>query len=111
MTTFQTFVFDLANEKALTLADLFQPGTDPLAVIAPLARQKVTEQISEITDVDWIAQGTAPDPANYANWVVTPDALVFFFEPYQVAAGPQTVSIPWGELDGLAEPFASSAAS
>ncbi len=114
MTTFQSFVFDLANEKVLTLADLFQPGIDPLAVIAPVAQQVVTEQLSEMTDADWIAQGTAPDPANYQDWVVTPDALVFFFEPYQVvayAAGPQTVRIPWSALDGLAAPFAGSAAT
>ncbi|HML22539.1 MAG TPA: DUF3298 domain-containing protein [Aggregatilinea sp.] len=114
MTTFKSFVFDLANEKVLALEDLFQPGTDPLAVIAPVAQAKATEQLSEMTDAGWIAQGTAPDPANYANWVVTPDALVFYFEPYQVAAyaaGPQTISIPWSELEGLAEPFASAAAA
>jgi hypothetical protein len=42
--------------------------------------------------------------------VITPDALTFFFPPYQVAAyaaGPQTVSIPLAQLGALlAPPFA-----
>jgi len=51
---------------------------------------------------------------NYQNWVLTPDALVFTFEQYQVApyaAGPQTVTIPLSDVqDILAPEFAPAGA-
>lgn len=107
MTTFQTLTFDLDAGRLLTLDDLFVPGTNPLATIAPLAQASLTEQLGDIADADWIAQGTSPDPVNYQDWLLTPDALVLLFEQYQVvfyAAGPQTVSIPLTEIAGLLAP-------
>jgi len=114
MTYFETMTFDLVKDVQLALSDLFLPDTDYLAVIAPMAQAAVTEQVDEMTDADWIAQGTAPTPENYQNWVLTPDALVFTFEQYQVAAyaaGPQTVTIPLADLaDILAPEFAPATA-
>lgn len=111
MTTFQTYVFDLAGERVLTLNDIFQPGIDPLATVQPLARQILETQLTELggmaPDATWLDQGTAPIPENYANWVLTPDALVFYFPPYQVAAyalGPQIVSIPLADLSAALNP-------
>ncbi|MCL4238541.1 MAG: DUF3298 domain-containing protein [Anaerolineae bacterium] len=107
MTTFQTFTFDLDAGRLLTLDDLFAPGTDPLAAIAPLAQASLAASLGDMSDADWIAQGTSPDPANYQDWVLTPDALTFIFEQYQVAAyaaGPQTVSIPLVQIAGLLAP-------
>jgi len=67
----------------------------------------VAEQVGDMSDADWIARGTAPVPENYENWVLTPDALVFTFEPYQVAAyaaGPQIVTIPLADLADILAP-------
>ena len=107
MTTFQTLTFDLDAGRLLTLNDLFAPGTDPLVTIAPLVQVSLAASLGDMSDADWIAQGAGPDPTNYQDWVLTPDALTFLFEPYQVAAyaaGPQTVSIPLAQIAGLLAP-------
>lgn len=111
MTTFQSYVFDTANQRVLTLNDIFQAGVDPLATVQPLVRQSLETQLTELAgqppDAQWLDQGTAPLPENYATWVLTPDALVFYFPPYQVAAyalGPQTVSIPLADLANVLNP-------
>lgn len=107
MTTFQTFTFDLDAGRLLTLADLFAPGVDPLATIAPLVQASLAAQLGDMADAAWIEEGASPDPANYQDWLLTPEALTFIFEPYQVAAyaaGPQTVSLPLTEIAGLLAP-------
>lgn len=114
MTYFETFTFDLANGVELSLDDLFVPDAAYLEVIAPLAQAALAEQLGEMADADWIAEGTAPVPENYQNWMLTPGALVFTFEQYQVAAyaaGPQTVTIPLSDVqDILAPAFAPASA-
>ncbi|MCC6800531.1 MAG: DUF3298 and DUF4163 domain-containing protein [Anaerolineae bacterium] len=110
MTYFETMTFDLVKEIQLALSDLFLPEKDFLEVIAPIAQAAVAEQLGDMADADWIAQGAGPVLENYQNWMLTPDALVFTFEPYQVAAyaaGPQTVTIPLADIaDILAPEFA-----
>ncbi len=111
MTTFKSFVFDLAGQRVLTLNDIFQPGLDPLVTVQPLVRQALETQLTEMAgmapDPQWLDDGTAPTPENYATWVLTSDALIFYFPPYQVAAyalGPQTVSIPLTDLANVLNP-------
>ncbi len=80
---------------------------DPLATIAPLVQASLAAQLGDMADAAWIEEGASPDPANYQDWLLTPEALTFIFEPYQVAAyaaGPQTVSIPLTEIAGLLAP-------
>lgn len=107
----QTFVFDLAANKVLTLADLFTPGSSPLAVIGPLVEADLNTRLTDMTDAAWIHSGTGDNPDNYQQWALDGDQLVFYFAPYQVAAyavGPQTVSIPLSALSSILKPeFAS----
>lgn len=105
--TFQTFTFDLANQKVLALADIFQDGVNPWPTLAPIVEQDVTNQLGEAADPQWIQQGTGENPDNYQNWALTPDSLVFFFPPYQVVAyayGPVTVNIPLVNISSLLKP-------
>lgn len=107
MTYFETFTFDLVNDVELTLDDIFLPDTAYLEVIAPMAIAALTEQLGDMSDPDWIEMGAGPFPENYVNWMLTPDALVFIFEPYQVAAyaaGPQRVTIPLTALQDILAP-------
>ena len=103
---FQTYTFDVAQNHVLVLSDLFQPGADILGALAPVVQQDLAAQMGEFADLQWIQDGTSSLDA-YAWFVVTPDALVFFFAPYQVAAyaaGPQTVQIPLAQISGLLAP-------
>jgi hypothetical protein len=110
-TYFKTFTFDLENESMYSLAGLFQMDMRPNEILAPIVRADLQEKLAEFPD--FIESGTEPYPEgypeldNYANWVLTEDALVIYFPPYQVApyvAGPQMVSIPLVDLKDVLNP-------
>jgi hypothetical protein len=51
--------------------------------------------------------GAAPTPENYEDWNLTADHLIITFDTYQVApgaSGPQTISIPYSELQAVLHP-------
>ncbi|NJR12921.1 DUF3298 domain-containing protein [bacterium] len=91
----------MAQERTLSLADLFQDGADPYALLAPLARADLTERLPDLAD--FVNPGTEPTAENFATWILASDVLILYFPPYQVApyaAGPQTVTIPLADLAG-----------
>lgn len=104
---FKTFTFDLAQQKELTLADIFRQDVNPWPVIAPLVEQNIIEQLGEEVDTEWVHTGSGENPDNYQHFALTPDSLIFFFPPYQVTAyafGPVTVEIPLAAISDLLNP-------
>ncbi len=76
-TGFKAFTFDFDQNRPVTLSNLFAPGVDPVAVLAPLVNADLTRQFH--------IRGFAPsaavhDPASYQNFVITDDAVTFFFD-------------------------------
>ncbi len=108
-TFFHTFTFDGASGKNLTLADIFNPGSDYLQELSVLARNSlIAQQGSGADPTLFINPGTSPDAANFANFVIDDHNLVLLFAPYQVAAyalGPQTVVIPLSKLSSILKPI------
>jgi hypothetical protein len=101
-TAFRTFVFDLENEREIQLSDLFDETG--LTTVAAIAQEQLKETLGDMLDEQWLADGTAPTPENYQNFVFTEDALVFTIPQYQVApyaAGPQTATIQLTDLAGV----------
>ena len=101
---FETFTFDLANQKILNFDDLFQEEFDPLVTIAPIVQADLETQLGDMTDSQWIQDGTGSNPNNYRNFIITGESLIFLFPPYQVAAyvaGPQSVTIPLADLQSI----------
>jgi hypothetical protein len=100
-TYFRTFTFNNNTQTVLGLADLF-PATDAaLKVIYPLVEKALIEALGADADAQWVADGTGLTVENYAHFVLTEDAITFYFAPYQVAAyayGAQQVSIPLADL-------------
>lgn len=48
-------------------------------------------------DTQWISEGTAPKEENFENFLITDNALIIIFDPYEVApyaAGSVFVEIP-----------------
>lgn len=92
----QSLNFDLEQGRFLTLADLFVPDVDPLAVILP-----VVEPDLEARDLGFtpgLAEGVLEARE---HWNLLPEGLRINFDVYEVgpyAAGHQTVLIPWGDL-------------
>lgn len=92
---YETVTFDFANQTTLELPDIFKPGVDPYAIIAPLARVDLQTRFPDLS-AD-IAAGTEPTADNFPTWGLTQDALLLYFSPYTIgpgAFGSQTVSLP-----------------
>lgn len=105
-TTYTTFTFDLVNERQLLWPDLLADGMT-LEAVAAIVQPALAETLTEMTDPEWLATGTAPTPENYANFALTADGLLILFPPYQVAAyaaGPQQMTLPYSDLDGILKP-------
>jgi hypothetical protein len=100
LVTFQTYTFDLSASRTLTLRDVFVDGVDPYTTLAPLASAQLRQKLGD-GFVDAIVNGTIPVPENYASWVLTETALVFYFPGERVGVaglGTQVVTIPLIEL-------------
>jgi hypothetical protein len=95
-TWFKAFNYDVGKHAPITFDTLFKPGTDPLAVLNPMVKQKFgTHPETPVGDLD----------ANtYKNFAITDDAVIFFFGQDQVIPdnnGPHQISVPRAELASL----------
>jgi hypothetical protein len=103
----KTFLFSETDGSALRLADLFQPGSNPYAVLAQVVPARIQQQYGDMVDAGWVYDGTGEDPLNYQHYALTPDSLLFFFDEYQVgpgALGPVEVMVPLAELGSIIAP-------
>ena len=93
-TYYQAFNWNLATNAPITFDTLFKPGTKPLDVIYPAVNRYLTEQQGLI---DAIPSSAGLDSANYQNFALTDDTLLFFFSQGQMfaeSAGPVQASVP-----------------
>jgi hypothetical protein len=99
-----TVNYELGQSRELALGDLFLVSSNYLEVIATYCKTELGKQ--PFFDPVF-ATGADPTVENYRNWNISPDGLRITFDDYQVAphaAGPQTVTVPWNELNGLIDP-------
>lgn len=100
-TFYQAFNWDLAKRAPITFGSLFKPGTKPLDVIYPEVNKYLMKQQGMINPIP------APDgldPANYQNFALTDDSVIFFFsqgEMFAEAAGATRASVPRSVLTSL----------
>lgn len=91
--------YSLLLQRELALADLFQPGTQYLQIIAEYCT-------NQLKNDEWFmfSEGALPEEQNYQKWNITPEGLRITYDPYQVAAyaaGYVRVTVPWEELRGI----------
>jgi len=101
----QTFNYDLEQGEKLSLDELFPIDTDYLTAISKYCIAELSKR--DIGFYGGFQAGAEPTPENYRNWSLTPDGLLITFDEYQVApcvVGPQTITIPYGELKSLINP-------
>jgi len=99
---FETFNYDIVNNKMLKLDDIFKPEYEYLVFLSDYCTKDIARQIRN-TDTepeeDWIREGTDPSVSeNYSHFLITPDSLIIKFLSYQVApgaAGDFSVKIPY----------------
>lgn len=91
--SFKAFNYDLGKGAPIMIDTLFKPGTKPLEVLNPIVQHKFGPLPFGEPGVD-----------AYQNFVITDDAVIFFFAQGQLLPqvdGPQEVSVPRTELASL----------
>jgi len=99
-----TVTYDLGTGRELSLGDLFISGSDYLGAISNYCLEELRKQ--PYSD-SFTISGADPTLENYRNWNISPAGLIITFDTYQVApgaAGPQIITIPYGQLNALIDP-------
>jgi hypothetical protein len=93
LTWYKAFNYDTGTRAPLTYDQLFRPDAKPLEVVLPIVQQDLTRQFGQQVTVP---PETGLDPANYQNFAVTNDAVIFFFDKDQLlpAIEAAEVSVP-----------------
>ncbi len=98
-----TYSFDPITDTVYSLSDLLESDVDIVDALASFAQENLAEQLGGGADPEWIAQGTDEIP-DFANFALTADGLIIFFNQYQVApyaAGILQVVYPLESLEGI----------
>ncbi len=98
-------VLNFLQEKPQQLSDLFKQHSNYLTTIASLCQQTLIKK--DISDAQWIKNGTKAVPEQYNVWYFTPKGIAIVFNAYQVAAyvyGEQKVNISRTVLSPLMKP-------
>lgn len=100
-TFYKSFSWDQAYRKPITFENLFRAGADPLPVIFPVVQAELAKQ-SGLPDP--VLPSAGLDPANYQNFAITDDAVMFFFSQGTLlpdSAGAVQVSVPRATIGPL----------
>ena len=93
-TSFKSFAWDQTYRKLITYETLWQPEADPLPVVFPVVQSELQKQTGEPVP---ISPAAGLDPANYQNFAITNDGVIFFFSQGGLlpdAAGAMQVLVP-----------------
>ncbi|MCL5772887.1 MAG: protease inhibitor I42 family protein [Firmicutes bacterium] len=102
MDLYYTLVYDLKNNKELTLKDLFKPDSGYLNIISKYCIDYLSKQ--QDANSEMISAGAAPKEENYKNFYITKEGLGIIFIPYQVGSRPfgsPNVLIPYESLKDI----------
>jgi hypothetical protein len=91
-TWYKSFTYDLGRARPVTFETMFSPDAAPLDAIFPI----VSRDLETRTGLS-VLPGDGRDPANYQNFAITDDAVIFFFgraEMLPSYADAVSVSVP-----------------
>jgi uncharacterized protein DUF3298 len=98
-TSYEALNYDVGKKAPITFDTLFKPGGDTIAVLDPIVKNQLQNQLQGL-DLDDNPAGAD----TYKNFALTDDAVIFFISQGQwtiSAAGAQQVSIPRTELTSI----------
>ena len=101
-TWYKSFTYDVNRARPVTFDTLFAPDAQPLDTIFPIVASRLEEETGLVGAV---SPGDGRDPANYQNFAVTDDSLIFFFgraEMLPSYAGATSVELSRSEIPLLA---------
>ncbi len=97
--------WNFINDIEVKLDNIFVPGNDYMSFLAHYCSAEFLKK--DISEKNWIMEGTAPKPENYKIWHFSKKGLVIVFDTYQVAAyvfGPQPIEIPRSVISKYLQP-------
>lgn len=100
-TSFKSFVWDQTYRKPVTFETLWVAESDPLPTVFPVVQADLQKQAGQPVP---IAPAAGLDPANYQNFALTNDGVIFFFSQGTLlpeAAGATQVMVPRSVIDPL----------
>lgn len=98
---YKSFNWDQGYRKAITFDTLWQPEANPLPVVYPIVQADIQKQTGQPIV---IPASAGLDPANYQNFAVTNDGVIFFFSRGTLLpdpAGPMQVLVPRSAIDPM----------
>ena len=99
--SYKSFVWDQTYRKPVSYDTLWQPDTDPLPIVFPAVQQALQKQTGAPVAIDAAA---GLDPANYQNFAITNEGVIFFFSQGTLlpeAAGAVEALVPRSVIDPL----------
>ncbi len=78
--------YDLKNNRQLVLSNLFNQGSNFLAIMSKQSILQVIAKQGEPSTKEWVEGGAGKNIENFKSWVITEEGLKFTFDPYQVAS-------------------------
>lgn len=100
-TSYKSFNFDQTYRKPITWETLWQPTADPLPVVLATVQAEVNAKAGQPLP---ISPEAGLDPANYQNFAVTNEGVIFFFSQGTLlpeAAGAVEVLVPRSAIDPM----------
>lgn len=100
-TSYKSFNFDQTYRKPITWETLWQPTADPLPVVFRTVQAEVNAKAGQPLP---ISPEAGLDPANYQNFAVTNEGVIFFFSQGTLlpeAAGAVEVLVPRSAIDPM----------
>lgn len=102
-----SFNYSFRDNREITLADIFNQGSDYLSALSELSRESLKNQLKENYAQESVELGTRPQQENFEIFLLSKDRLIVIFNVYQVAdyaLGPQSVEIPYEKLNRFMSP-------
>jgi hypothetical protein len=103
LTIISTFNYDIARRKIIAVGDLFKPGTPYWDELSKACIEDLLQQLGPNGE-RLIRAGASPQEKNLGVFALSSEALIIYFQPYQVAsysAGSPQVKIPFERLKGF----------
>ncbi len=84
----QSFNYDLKNNKIINLSDIFDSNKNYIKIISDKTIQYLLKlnTENEFSDEEWIKDGAGAKEDNFKTFTFNRDTIVFYFDPYVVAA-------------------------
>ena len=99
--SYKSFDWDQAYRKAITFDTLWRANANPLPIVYPIVQADVQKQLGQPVP---IPSSAGLDPANYQNFAITNDGVIFFFSQGTLlpeAAGAVQVLVPRAAIDSM----------